>query len=72
MDIPKIFLLAVTALLLSLVFIFFIYFIAMTILKFISETFGNSVKTKDFKKDIISSAGYNHDATDIIFHAPEE
>ena len=69
MDIPKIFLLAVSALFLLLVFIFFIYFITMTILKFISETFGSSYK-KDFKKDIISTAGY--DATDIIFHAPEE
>ena len=70
MDIPKIFLLAVSALFLLLVFIFFIYFITMTILKFISETFGSSSYKKDFKKDIINTAGY--DATDIIFHAPEE
>ena len=74
MDIPKIFLLAVSALFLSLVFIFFIYFITMTILKFITETFGSNLTKKDFKKDdiICSNPACGYDVTDIVFHAPPE
>ena len=74
MDIPKIFLLAVSALFLSLVFIFFIYFITMTILKFIAETFGSNLTKKGLKKDdiISSNPACGYDVTDIVFHAPPE